>query len=103
MSVANILAAEITETGPGFRSTIEMHDPPPDSVHSGFWRFLRFLPKRIFQTVFRAVPYPTRPRLIQIGNPNRQSPVLVTTNYDLTVRRVCRALLGMDCYLLVAP
>jgi NAD-dependent dihydropyrimidine dehydrogenase PreA subunit len=64
---------------------------------------LRELPKRLFQIVFRMVPYPTKPRLIQIGNPRRHSPILVTTNYDLTVRRVCRALEGLDCYLLVAP
>jgi len=106
MSVANGIAAEIAakvaETGPQLDS-IEMHGPPPDSIHAGAWRGLRFLPKRIFQTVFRSVPYPTRPRLIRIGSPNRQSPVLVTTNYDLTVRRVCRALFGMYCYLLVAP
>lgn len=102
MSVANIIAADIKDSAPELRP-IEMHDPPPDSISSGFWRFLRFLPKRIFQTVFRSVPYPTRPRLIRIGTPNRQSPVLVTTNYDLTVRRVCRALYGVDCYLLVAP
>ena len=65
--------------------------------------FLRELPKRLFQIVFRVVPYPTRPRLIRIGNPGRRSPVLVTTNYDLTVRRVRRALDGVDCWLLVAP
>lgn len=29
--------------------------------------------------------------------------MLVTTNYDLTVRRVKRSLAGLDCYLLVAP
>ncbi len=61
------------------------------------------LPKRLFQVAFRVVPYPTRPRLIRIGSPGRRSPVLVTTNYDLTVRRVCRALSGIDCWLLVAP
>jgi len=61
------------------------------------------LPKRIFQTVFRVVPYPTKPGLIRIGNPGSGSPVLVTTNYDLTVRRMRRALEGLDCYLLVAP
>ena len=67
------------------------------------WTFFRELPKRLFQVVFRVVPYPTRPRLIRIGNPGRRSPVLVTTNYDLTVRRVRRALDGVDCWLLVAP
>ncbi|MEE8522287.1 MAG: hypothetical protein V3T72_00005, partial [Thermoanaerobaculia bacterium] len=69
----------------------------------GLWSFLKSLPKRIFQTVFRSVPYPTPPRLIVLGEPDRKSPVLITTNYDLTVRRVCRALVGVDCYLLVAP
>jgi NAD-dependent dihydropyrimidine dehydrogenase PreA subunit len=85
------------------RRPIQVFDPPEESVRSGPWIFLKVLPKRVFQTVFRSVPYPTKPRLIRIGNPGRQSPVLVTTNYDLTVRRVCHALLGMDCYLLVAP
>jgi len=61
------------------------------------------LPKRLFQTVFRVVPYPTKPGLIRIGNPGQSSPVLVTTNYDLTVRRMCRALKELDCYLLIAP
>jgi ubiquinone/menaquinone biosynthesis C-methylase UbiE/Pyruvate/2-oxoacid:ferredoxin oxidoreductase delta subunit len=68
------------------------------------WSFVKTLPKIIIlQHVFRSIPYPTRPRLIRIGNPGRKSPVLVTTNYDLTVRRVCRALNGVDCFLLVAP
>ena len=71
---------------------------------SGVWSFLTTLPKIIIlQHVFRSIPYPTRPRLIRMGNPGRKSPVLVTTNYDLTVRRVCRALKGIDCFLLVAP
>src|SRR5215471_70484 len=67
------------------------------------WSFLRELPRKLFQVVFRVVPYPIRPRMIRIGNPGRKSPVLVTTNYDLTVRRVCRALKNIDCFLLVAP
>lgn len=74
--------------------------PEPD----GLWHFLKTLPKVvILQYVFRSIPYPTLPRLIRIGNPGRKSPVLVTSNYDLTVRRVCRALKSIDCYLLVAP
>ena len=71
---------------------------------NGVGTFLRTLPKvLILQHIFRSIPYPTRPRLIRIGNPGRNSPVLVTTNYDLTVRRVCRALKNVDCFLLVAP
>src|SRR5215469_546039 len=100
--VPALRALEPISIGSGQRP-IQIYDPPEESVSSGLWIFLKILPKRVFQTVFRAVPYPTKPRLIRIGNPGRQSPVLVTTNYDLTVRRVCRALKGLDCYLLVAP
>ncbi len=56
-----------------------------------------------FFLVFRAAPYPTAARLVRIGDPGRRAPVLVTTNYALTVRRVTRALAGLDCWLLVAP
>lgn len=106
MSIPEIVPApRLFEPGSGGpeQRPIQIYDPPEESVRSSPWIFLKMLLKRIFQTVFRAVPYPTKPRLIRIGNPGRQSPVLVTTNYDLTVRRVCRALVGMDCYLLVAP
>lgn len=57
----------------------------------------------IAQTLFRFFPFPTRPGLRVIGNPGHESPVLVTCNFDLTVRRVMHALEGMDCFLLVAP
>jgi len=76
---------------------------PSGNSFAAFLATIGQLPKRIFQTVFRVVPYPTKPGLIRIGNPGRTSPVLVTTNYDLTVRRMLRALKGLDCYLLVAP
>jgi NAD-dependent dihydropyrimidine dehydrogenase PreA subunit len=55
------------------------------------------------QLFFRMVPHPTHPRLIVIGHPDRWSPVLVTTNCSLTVRRLVRALGGQSCFLLVAP
>ena len=57
----------------------------------------------LWQLFFRMVPHPTEPRLIIIGKPNRKSPVLVTVNSSLTVRRLTKALKGEDCYLLVAP
>jgi ubiquinone/menaquinone biosynthesis C-methylase UbiE len=49
-------------------------------------------------------PYPkVATGLYRIGTPNRKSPVLVTGNYDLTVRRLVRALDGrVDCWLVVA-
>jgi NAD-dependent dihydropyrimidine dehydrogenase PreA subunit len=67
------------------------------------WRWPGALIRQLFFLVFRAAPYPTAPRLLRLGNPDRRAPVLVTTNYTLTVRRVTRALAGTDCYLLVAP
>jgi ubiquinone/menaquinone biosynthesis C-methylase UbiE len=41
--------------------------------------------------------------LYRIGNPDRRSPVLVTGNYELTVRRLVTAIDGaLDCWLVVA-
>jgi NAD-dependent dihydropyrimidine dehydrogenase PreA subunit len=57
----------------------------------------------ILQTAFRLLPWPTRTGLRAIGNPTGDSPVLVTCNYDLTVRRLLRELRGRDLWLLVAP
>jgi NAD-dependent dihydropyrimidine dehydrogenase PreA subunit len=59
--------------------------------------------KDVLQTCLRILPFPTRTGLYRIGNPDRQSPVFLTCNFDLTVRRVRRALRGLDSYLLVAP
>jgi SAM-dependent methyltransferase len=49
-------------------------------------------------------PYPKKATgLYRIGNPDRRSPVLATGNYELTVRRLVRALDGnVDCWLVVA-
>ena len=55
------------------------------------------------QTVFRMAPWPTAAGLRTVGNPDPNSPVLVTCNYDLTVRRLIRALRGRDVWLVVAP
>jgi len=55
----------------------------------------------IIQTFLRFVPFPATPGLQRLGRPGRDAPVLVTCNFDLTVRRVRRALRGLDCYLLV--
>lgn len=55
------------------------------------------------QTAFRLLPWPTEAGLRRIGNPDETSPVLLTGNYDLTVRRVQRALEGCDVWLVVAP
>jgi len=57
----------------------------------------------VLQTAFRLLPWPTEAGLRPIGSPGRESPVIVTGNYDLTVRRVVRALRGIDAWLVVAP
>jgi len=51
---------------------------------------------------FRLFPCPTKIELRRIGNPDRQSPVLVTCNFYITVRRLIRRLKGMNAWLLVA-
>ena len=53
-------------------------------------------------TVFRLLPHATRPRLVKVGAPGRDSPVLLTGNFALTVRRLQDALQGRDAWLLVA-
>lgn len=58
--------------------------------------------KTICQTIFRLFPFPTKTGLRKIGRPGPDSPVFVTGNFDLTVRRVTQALQGLDGYLLVA-
>jgi NAD-dependent dihydropyrimidine dehydrogenase PreA subunit len=57
----------------------------------------------VLQTAFRLVPWPTEPGLRAVGHPGPLSPVIVTGNYDLTVRRVLRALSGLDAWVVVAP
>jgi NAD-dependent dihydropyrimidine dehydrogenase PreA subunit len=64
---------------------------------------MRALLKDLLQTAFRMVPWPTEPGLRRVGSPGRGSPVLLTGNYDLTVRRLVRALRGVDAWLVVAP
>jgi NAD-dependent dihydropyrimidine dehydrogenase PreA subunit len=60
------------------------------------------LPGWLWDTAFRWLPHRTAPGLLRIGHPGPQSPVLVTGNYTLTVRRLTRALEGYDVWLLVA-
>ena len=53
----------------------------------------------------RLFPFPTKPGLRRVGNPAPSSPVLVTCNFELTVRKVIQTLKrdGIDAWLLVAP
>lgn len=55
------------------------------------------------QTGLRLFPWPTETGLRILGQPDASSPVLLTGNYDLTVRRLTRALDGQNVWLVVAP
>ena len=65
------------------------------------WNFV----KNIWLLFGRIFPFPTKPGLRRVGNPGRSSPVLVTCNFELTVRKVIETLGrdGIDAWLLVAP
>jgi NAD-dependent dihydropyrimidine dehydrogenase PreA subunit len=56
----------------------------------------------VFHVFFRHYNFPTKLGLIRVGSPNEYSPVFVSGNYTLTVRRVLRKIKSIDCYLLVA-
>ena len=64
--------------------------------------FFTYVAVTILETILRVLPFPCKTGLIRIGNPRRNSPVLVTCNYHLTVARVKRSLRGENVYLLVA-
>jgi Pyruvate/2-oxoacid:ferredoxin oxidoreductase delta subunit len=58
--------------------------------------------KTFLGLTFRLFPVRAETGLRIFGNPDENSPVFVTSNYDLTVKRVSKYLKQMDCYLLVA-
>jgi NAD-dependent dihydropyrimidine dehydrogenase PreA subunit len=60
--------------------------------------------KTLWGFLFRLFPCPTPVGLRRVGDPGRNSPVLVTCNFDLTVKRLTRILqkAGIDAWLLVA-
>lgn len=65
-------------------------------------KYLRKRPvKSFFEVLFRLFPNPEPTALYKIGDPGSGSPVFVTGNFELTIRRVAKALDGMDCWLLV--
>lgn len=59
--------------------------------------------KSVWDFIGRWFPNPVEPGLRIIGNPDRNSPVILTSNFHLTVRRVERSLKGENVFLLVAP
>ncbi|HKI99794.1 MAG TPA: HgcAB-like fusion protein [bacterium] len=63
---------------------------------------LRELGSIAFDLVFRYLPHRASTGLLAIGDPDRQSPVLLTGNYTVTVRRLRRVLRGQRVWLLCA-
>ena len=59
--------------------------------------------RTIFGTLFRWLPLSVKPGLRVFGHPDENSPVFVTANFHLTLKRVSKHLKNLDCYLLVAP
>lgn len=57
--------------------------------------------KTLLMTLFRLFPNPIPLGLYAFGNPDKNSPLMVTTNYELTMYRVSDVLKDLDCYLLV--
>lgn len=57
--------------------------------------------KTLLMTLFRLFPNPVPLGIYAFGTPTKESPVLITTNYKLTLFRVAKALEDIDCYLLV--
>jgi len=49
--------------------------------------------KMLAESLFRWVPFPVETGLRVFGNPDENSPVFLTSNYDLTVKRVSKGLL----------
>ena len=61
------------------------------------------LAREVLLMLLRLFPWSTEPGLRSVGNPSPSSPVLVTGNYDLSVRRLLRAIEGIDAWVVVAP
>ncbi len=63
---------------------------------------VRDVPEYLRDRALGMLPHRAPTGLIRIGKPDRHSPVLVTGNFTLTVRRLRDALQGHDAWLLVA-
>jgi NAD-dependent dihydropyrimidine dehydrogenase PreA subunit len=60
------------------------------------------LPAYVRDTALRMVPHRAPTGLVRIGSPKRDSPVLLTGNFTLTIRRMRDVLRGRDAWLLCA-
>lgn len=56
----------------------------------------------VYDVIFREFSHRAETGLFPVGKPDKDSPVVVTGNYTETVRRMRKALKGMDLWLLIA-
>jgi ubiquinone/menaquinone biosynthesis C-methylase UbiE/NAD-dependent dihydropyrimidine dehydrogenase PreA subunit len=92
-SFAVVTAAKLERADSGPMGAMPIKSPQDD---------VSFL-KTVWDYVGRWFPNPVEPGLRKIGAPDSHSPVCVTSNFHLTVRRVEKALSGSDVWLLVTP
>lgn len=99
-------ARPVSAIQPEFAAAVpeEMPLPAPTVGRLSHQVNLRTLLIDLWALFFRIIPpYPkVRPGLYQLGNPSADSPVLVTGNFDLTVRRLVKAIdRQVDAWILV--
>jgi len=92
-SFSVISAQKLDEQDAG-RVTLPAAKMPGDDV---------YILKSIWDFIGRWFPNPIEPGLRAIGKPDRHSPVILTCNFHLTVRRVEKSLQGENVWLLAAP
>lgn len=51
----------------------------------------------------RWMPHQAKTGVFPVGNPDKLSPVFCTCNYSLTIKRVLKAIKGLDAWLLIVP
>ena len=56
----------------------------------------------IVETLLRMFPFPAKTGYQKVGKPNKDSPVLLTCNFHLTILRLKKATKGLNYHLLVA-
>jgi len=88
-----ISAKKSTDNGPGKIELPGTKKPEDD------FSFI----KSVWDFIGRWFPNSVEPGLRIIGKPDRNSPVILTSNFHLTVRRVEKSLKGENVFLLVAP
>jgi ubiquinone/menaquinone biosynthesis C-methylase UbiE len=106
-TVASYLGGSLVlyEIQPALETAFQTELPPEVAGRLHYQVTLRTMLLDLWLLFFRIIPpYPkVRTGLYAVGNPTPASPVLVTGNFDLTVRRLVKAIDGqVDAWLLVA-